>query len=367
MRRVLRSLNSWAVAVMLIDLLAVTARAQSWNKQESHTTADLRGVSVVSKSVAWASGAGGTVLRTISGGETWVARTVPGAEQLDFRDVEAFDERNAVLLAIGPGEKSRIYKTTDGGQHWRLLTKNDDPHAFWDCMAWWDTKHGIVVGDPVNGNFQVMVTTNGGESWIQGDAPATPGEGAFAASGTCVAVEGQYRESRRASSWEVQARAWFASGGSDARVFSSTDAGATWNIANTPIPSGPASRGIFSIAFWNSSDGVVVGGDYREPALLVGNVALTRNGGRSWAAAEGVSPRGFRSAVAYDRASKLLVTVGTSGSDYSNDGGNSWQALDGGIYNALSFAPDGSGWAVGPKGRIAVWVGPAHKSRFRLP
>ena len=67
-----------------------------WVPQPSGTTARLRGLSVVDERVAWAGGAGGTVLRTVDGGRTWQRRVVPDAEGLDFRDIEAFDESDGV-------------------------------------------------------------------------------------------------------------------------------------------------------------------------------------------------------------------------------------------------------------------------------
>jgi len=340
------------------------AVAQSWKTQASNTAANLRGISAVNKQVAWASGTGGTFVRTVDGGEHWQAGVVPGAEQLDFRDVEAFSDRTAMLLAIGPGERSRIYGTEDGGAHWTMLMQNANPKAFWDCMAWWDAKHGIVVGDPVNGNFELLITTDGGQTWINGEAPAKANEGAFAASGSCIAVEGAYREIRQQAAWQVEARAWFVTGGAAARVFASSNAGATWAAATPPMLSGPASAGAFSVAFADANNGVIVGGDYQQPGEARGNVAVSRDGGASWSRPKGLAPRGFRAAVAYDRDAKMFVTVGTTGSELSRNG-DSWQPVDSENYNALSFAPDGGGWAVGPQGKIVVWVPLPHHSRFR--
>ncbi|MBO0721652.1 MAG: hypothetical protein J2P41_12565, partial [Blastocatellia bacterium] len=212
----------------------------SWTPQTSHTTARLRGISAVSDKVAWASGANGTCLRTIDGGATWQAATVPGADSLDFRDVEAFDADNAYLLSIGDGEKSRIYKTIDGGRNWKLQFTNTNPKAFFDALAFWDANHGLAFSDPVDGHFLVITTEDGGSTWNEVPAEnipaALPGEGAFAASGTCITVQGRNN-------------VWIATGGGAARVFRSTDAGKSWQVAATPIAGGQPSAGIFSIAF----------------------------------------------------------------------------------------------------------------------
>jgi photosystem II stability/assembly factor-like uncharacterized protein len=136
-----------------------------WITQSSLTTARLRGVSAVSSTVAWASGSDGVYLKTTDGGATWRAGTVPGAETLDFRDVEAFDADTAYLLSIGEGEHSRIYKTTDGGEHWRLQFTNGNPKAFFDAMAFWDPDRGVAVSDSVDGRFMIIKTIDGGASW----------------------------------------------------------------------------------------------------------------------------------------------------------------------------------------------------------
>src|SRR5262245_26497992 len=166
-----------------------------WVPQSSGTTARLRGVSAVSGTVAWASGSNGVYLKTTDGGANWRAATVPGAEALDFRDVEAFDADTAYLLSIGEGEKSRIYKTSDGGEHWRLQFTNSNPKAFFDALAFWDADRGVAVSDSVDGRFVIIKTSDGGANWKEIPPeklpPALAGEGAFAASGTCVITQGR--------------------------------------------------------------------------------------------------------------------------------------------------------------------------------
>lgn len=233
-------------------LLISNSFAQEWLPQESHTKESLRGLSVVSRSVVWASGTHGTYLRTTDGGKTWIPAQVPGAESLDFRDVEAFSADVAYLLSIGPGEQSRIYKTTDGGNHWDLQFTNHEPKGFLDCMSFWDPQRGIVVGDPVNGKFQLLTTDDGGQHWNYINPESLPAakesEGAFAASGTCITTQGK-------------SNAWFATGGPVARVFRSSDSGKSWSVTDTQIMHGPASAGIFSVAFRDARHGVIAGGE----------------------------------------------------------------------------------------------------------
>src|SRR5262249_44031380 len=166
-----------------------------WQTQAADTKADFRGLCVVNPNIVWASGTAGTYARTADGGKTWAVGVVSGAEKLDFRDVEAFGETTAYLLSAGPGDASRIYKTGDGAKSWTMQFKGADPKTFLDAIAFWDEKNGIALGDPVDGRFQLIVTDDGGAHWkpvAEMAAPlALPGEGAFAASGTCLITRGE--------------------------------------------------------------------------------------------------------------------------------------------------------------------------------
>src|SRR5690606_36487019 len=183
--------NRILAAAALLLLAAAGAHAEVHVvPQHSGVDVRLRGISAVDADTAWASGRDGTVLRTRDGGHSWERIVVPGAESLDFRDVEAFDGLTAVLLAIGPGEASRVYRTDDGGKSWQLVLQNNDPRGFFDCMAF-DGQRGWLLGDTVDGQFQVFASANGGRDWTPADGPrAEEGEAAFAASGTCIARAG---------------------------------------------------------------------------------------------------------------------------------------------------------------------------------
>jgi photosystem II stability/assembly factor-like uncharacterized protein len=322
-----------------LSLAAVTPR---FSPQASGITSRLRGVSAPSARVAWASGAGGTVLLTTDGGRTWRLRPVPGAAALDFRDVDAFDERIAYVLSIGPGEASRIFKTRDGGATWDEQFRSRDPKWFLDAMAFWDERHGIAVSDSVEGRFAILLTEDAGRRWTpapaEGLPPALPNEGAFAASGTNVAVHGADL-------------AWFAT--TAGRVLLTRDRGRTWSVATTTLPTGP-SAGIFSIAFRDARRGVVVGGDYKKEAEALDNTAFSDDGGVSWQRAVGLS--GFRSVVAPrpGRDDPFWIALGPSGADVSHDDGRSWTRIDAPGCHAFSFSRDGTaGYCVGEEGRIS--------------
>jgi photosystem II stability/assembly factor-like uncharacterized protein len=328
---------------LLQGLLGQALFAQTWVNQESGTTASLRGVSAANAKVVWASGSGGTWLRTVDGGATWHAATVPGADTTDFRGVRAIDDRTAFLMSSGSGDKSRIYKTTDSGVHWTLLFTNPDPKGFFDAIAFRDERHGIVAGDPVDGHFVIFTTEDGGIHWVRQNTPlALPDESSFAASNSCLFILGK-RD------------AWLATGGAGtARVLHSRDGGGNWTVADTPVRSDGATSGIFSLAFSDARHGIAVGGNYTKDTETLGNIAETSDGGLTWMPAPEVAgPRGFRSAVAWLPDRKIWLATGTSGSDISTDGGKNWKLFDSGSYNALSVSGKAT-WAVGPKGRIAV-------------
>ena len=333
--------------LLALALIGWTAGAQSWMMQSSGSTASLRGVHAVDARVVWASGTGGTWLRTLDGGATWRGGTVQGAAKLDFRGVHAIDASTACLMSVGTDGNSRICRTTDGGEHWELRLTAPSPKGFFDGIAFWNRRNGILVGDPVDGRFEVFTTADGGATWTARTGPAAgPEEGIFAASNSALVVQDK-------------SEAWFGTGGpGGARVFHSTDGGATWTVAATPIRSDGASSGIFSLMFGGGVHGVAVGGDYAKPAEALHNAALTPDGGRTWEAVAS-GPSGFRSAVAWLARRKMWVATGTSGSDVSTDGGRTWRTFDTGDFNAMSFVSGQAGWAVGPKGRIAKWSAPA--------
>jgi photosystem II stability/assembly factor-like uncharacterized protein len=333
--------------LLLIATIPFLATPQ-WTLQNSGVTSRLRGVSAVSEHIAWASGADSTVLRTTDGGATWKKLTVT-ADKLDFRDIDAVGARTAYILSIGNGPASRIYKTTDAGATWTMQFKNEDPKAFFDAMSFWDANHGIVFGDSIDGKFCVMTTENGGRTWVRVPAsafpPALENEGAFAASGTNIALFGK-------------SHAWIGTGaGGKSRVLSTTDRGRTWRITDTPLAAG-SSAGIFSIAFRDAMHGVVVGGDYKKENEAVDNLAVTSDGGSTWTLVKGLT--GFRSVVAYVPGAKtpMLVAVGPSGTDYSTDDARTWTALQGPGFDTLSFGRGGGvrtrpvAFAAGARGAV---------------
>jgi len=335
-----------ARALLSCSIVVSAIATPAWTPQSSGVTARLRGVSAVSDRVVWASGANGTILRTADGGQHWQRLSIPGTNDLDFRDIDAVSATTAWALSIGPGEASRIYRTADAGAHWDQQFINHDPKVFLDAMAFWDATRGVAVSDSVDGRFVILITRDGGTTWTrlppESLPPALANEGAFAASGTNVAVL-------------PPNDVWIGTGAAQkSRVLHSTDGGSTWTIADTPLASG-ASSGIFSIAFRDARHGIVVGGDYKKESASGQNVAITSDGGLTWTAASGLG--GFRSVVAYVPRSdaRSAIAVGPSGADWSDDDGRTWKPIAGDGYHAFAFARGSSGtagWGVGEAGAV---------------
>jgi photosystem II stability/assembly factor-like uncharacterized protein len=334
------------VAVVWLVFVPV-ALAQKWEIQSSRVDSSLRGVSGAwfggvggeKQPVVWASGSNGVVLRSVDEGKTWKRLAVAGGEKLDFRGVWAFDEKTAFLMSSGEAEKSRIYKTTDGGESWKLQYTDSRKEFFLDSLACLNRTTCYALGDPMDGRFVLLKTDDGGH-WgriaLESLPKAVDGEGAFAASNRCLLLDGD----------EI----YFASGGAVARVFHSADKGKSWEVFAAPLAQGPAGAGIFALAKSEKTI-VIVGGNYQEAKAAHGVAAYSTDKGKTWKLAES-QPGGYRSGVAaVDRT--MLVAVGTNGTDASVDGGVHWKPTRALNLNAAGVLSEEYVWAVGAKGTIA--------------
>jgi len=347
---------------LVLFLTTVAAVAQlrpvQWQTLPVPSTASFRGLSVVDDYTVWASGTDGTVIRTIDGGKTWSVLPVPQPEKLDFRGIHAFDASTAVIMSSGPAEQgqARVYRTADAGRHWDLVLEEKTSGAFFDAIAFWDSQNGLLGGDPVAGRFMLYATKDGGLTWQRVPPeklpPALEKEGAFAASNSCLTVQGDNN-------------VWFATGGAAvARVFRSTDRGQSWQAVETPLHPANASTGIFSLAFRDAQHGIAVGGDYAHPtASPAPNILTTEDGGKTWQPSPPSDPAGlFFSGVAFQ--SETVWAVGSNGVNFmtqdsitqdsiTQDG--KWRKQSDDNFNAIAFSSSGIGWAVGPKGTVARW------------
>jgi len=350
----------WLFALVLAACCAAQAQ---WDLEDSHSAADLRGIDNVGAGVAWASGTNGTVLRTEDGGDLWQSCAIPpGAEHLDFRGIQAFDANTAIVMSSGKGDLSRLYKTTDGCHTWKLVFTNPDKDGFWDAVKFKrpsDYPNGetsaVILGDPVGGSFVIEDSADGGATWQKESLPPSlPAEGAFAASNSALFSE-----------WEDGIELFGTGGPNGTRLFVSCDPCTTkpflnesWYGQTMPMFGSGTSVGIFSIAanlIGPSVTYVAVGGDFSKPDAL--GIAAFSKKWLHWNVSQ-TPPHGYRSAVAYDAATKTWITVGPNGTDISTDDGRNWRALHPDPtfnqppdadrdWNALSLP-----FVVGPHGRI---------------
>jgi photosystem II stability/assembly factor-like uncharacterized protein len=345
------AMRQWGARAIVVSVVGVAGAfaAQAWTVQTSGVTVTFRGVSAVDAQTAWVSGSRGTVLRTADGGVTWANVSPGGAEKLDIRDVDAIDGRTAYALSIGNGDQSRIFKTTDAGQTWVTQFVSQDADAFYDAMAFWDDRRGIAFSDSAGGLLRILTTIDGGTTWSRVPTLSLPAaldnEGAFAASGTNVAV------------WGSQ-HAWIGTGAAaTARVLRTSDGGRTWAVSDTPLAAGPTS-GIYSIAFRDALHGIVVGGDYSKEGEAVDNAAVTSDGGVTWTLVRGLG--GFRSVVTPlpGGTGRRWMALGPSGADRTEDDGRTWTPVEVPVrgLHTFSLARAGEvGWAAGGRGQIAKW------------
>ncbi len=325
---------------LLFSLLLIASMHAQWQKADVETTASFRGLEVINAKVIWASGTEGTVIRTVDAGKTWSVITVPGAEKLDFRGIKAFDANTAVIISSGPAEKgqAKIFRTTDGGKSWKLAFEEKRAGIFFDAVAFWDKQHGIVLSDPIDGKFALFTTDDGGLTWKQLPPSSLPqalaNEGAFAASNSCLVVQGKNN-------------VWFATGGASvARVFHSSNRGKTWQVAETPMHPANASSGIFSLAFSDEKNGIAAGGDYQKPeGSDLPNIMRTHDGGQTWQAAMPTNPAGVYFSSVAIRNKKIIAGgikgIWTSAAEWKNESAENINAVIAGTDVA---------WAVGPKG-----------------
>ena len=292
---------------------------------------------MVSDREVWVSGTNGT-LRTVDGGKRWT-KMAGLPSDLDFRGLQTFDGKTVLLMSAGQGTKSCIYRTIDSGQHWKLVHQNQIAEAFFDSIAFYDALRGLVVGDPVDGRFFLLSTSDGGATWSRLEGPtARDGEGAFAASNTSLVV-------LRAG------LAWFGTGGVlGGRVFNSYDWGRTWTSVSTTIRHDTATAGVFSVAFADEKDGFAIGGDYKKAEDAQSVLSRTTDGGGTWNEVAG--PKGYRSAIATD--GHYVIATGPAGSDYRPGPNAEWQTIAGEGFHALSMASKSKVvWACGSNGRVA--------------
>ncbi len=335
--------------LLFTEIISQNLKDSQFKIQYAQTglTHSLRGNNSLNEKITWVSGPSGTYAKTEDGGKTWKVKKVEGADSLDFRDVQIINENIILLMSVGNGESSKIFKSIDGGKSGEIKLVNTEPKGFFNGIAFWDSQNGILVGDPIDRKLFIMTTSDAGETWQRVNPKNIPsmfeGEYGYAASGTNVAVKGE-------------SNAWIGTGGPKARVFYTKDKGKTWQVSETPIRSGNSTSGIFSLAFKDELTGIAVGGNYLEPESHGKNVIVTNDGGKTWELAESSGDVVFQSCVVFADQIKdgLVLSTGPSGTYFSEDDGMNWQLLSRDGFHAISIGENGTMfWTSGSEGRVA--------------
>lgn len=324
--------------VLIISLTAFNASAQSVKILTSGEKTSIRGLSVVTDRIVWASGSNGMVGESLDGGETWNWLQIKGFEKTDFRDIEAFDAVTAVVMGIA--DPAYILKTVDAGATWKIVYQNNSKGMFLDAMEFWNEQSGIVIGDPIDNRFFIARTFDGGNTWHdipkQNDPVADSGEACFASSGTNIRAL-------------ANDEACFITGGLRSRLFIRD------KKIDLPILQGKESTGANSVAVKDKKTLIVVGGDFNTKDSITRNCFITKNGGKTWAAPK-ASPHGYRSCVEY-LGQNNWICCGLNGVDYSIDNGRTWYLISDESFHVCRKAKDGkSVFLAGVKGKVGKLV-----------
>ena len=346
----MRYIKIFSLAAFVLLAFTVTAQQPTIKILESGKRVSIRGLSVVSDQVIWASGSGGWVAKSVDGGNTFTWMKVPGYEKNDFRDIEAFDENTAIIMGIT--EPAVLLKTIDGGKNWKKVFEDTTKGAFWDAMDFTDRNKGVLIGDPINHAFYTALTNDGGNTWHQVSLTSPKettnlspkeGEAFFASSGTNIKMLGNHPI--------------YVSGGKASRLFFRP-----MDTIPLPIMQGKESTGANSIAVFDLYHGVIVGGDFAKDTISNNNCVLFEipinsffhEPIRFWVPK--TPPHGYRSCVIYLTKKKLL-TCGTSGIDISKDGGMNWELISKESYHVCQKAKKGKAvFLAGGNGRIAKLI-----------
>ncbi|QGY43511.1 hypothetical protein GM418_07510 [Maribellus comscasis] len=309
---------------------------------QTNSDASIRGLFVVDENVIWASGSGGTVLRSTDGGKNWIDVKVTGQTANDFRSIHAWDKNKALVFGVAGPDFG--FLTEDGGKSWKVVYKNAAHGAFFDSVKFSDSDTGLAVSDQIDGKPLLIKTTDGGKNWrkIENLPAVVDGEAHFAASNTCI-------------EFLSSGKAWIATGGAAARVFYSEDFGENWELVTTPMIQGKPSSGIFSISFKNEREGVVIGGTYDKPEQNKQIAAYTTDGGKNWISAKKM-PDEYRSCAQFvaGENESFFFAIGKTGCDLSADGGKNWSFLvETNYYTFRAVLGKLAGFVAGAEGRIA--------------
>lgn len=330
-------------SLLFILLMALEGKSQAYkiNTLQSGNKVSIRGLSVVSNDIIWASGNNGMVAKSTNGGKNFEWIKVNGYEKREFRDIEGFDQNTAIIMGVDA--PAIILKTRDGGKTWKKVLEDSTKGMFLDAMDFSDPNHGVVIGDPIEQRVYISTTGDQGETWNRLDKidklsrlSTNKGEAFFASSGTNIKLVGNHMA--------------FVSGGISSRFYYQN----SWD--EIPIIQGKESTGANSIAINHKKKGVIVGGDFAKDTIMQDNCVLFEIGQDIVYSKPLTAPHGYRSCVIY-LSDNVLVTCGTSGIDISKDGGKNWELISKESFHVVQKAKKGNAvFLAGSNGRIAKLI-----------
>ncbi len=310
----------------------------------------IRAIESLNDSTIWFAGSNGKWGYTKNNGANWTIEIIEDeGKKPNFRSIAVQDNGDVFLVAIE--EPAAIFKSSDQGQNWSKVHEGPSTESFFDAVEFWNDDKGILLGDPQNNCFYVALTSDGGDTWTQVDCaklpPALPEEYPFAASNTNIALAGSH--------------VWFGTGGeSESRVYHSADWGKNWEVISTPIVSGKGMTGIYSIDFFDQNNGVIAGGNWDAVSENTGNMASTKDGGKTWNLLFDGENEGYTSCIQYipeTDGKELFLLKGRSGSgassmSYLYDSMDTIQSFSNDNYLSLQFVDRNTAWIAG-KNKIA--------------
>ncbi len=327
------------IIVFVLIFPSFICEAQKIEILTNNNKISIRGLSVVTDNIFWVSGSNGTVGNSFDGGKTinWIK--VKGYDSTDFRDIEAFNSVEAIIMGIG--EPAVILKTRDGGSTWKKVYENNTKGMFLDAMEFWNQQSGIAIGDPIDGKFFFTRTFDEGETWK--DVPsakipfAAEGEACFASSGTNFRSFGN-------------GEGVFITGGKKSRFY------VRGKAIEIPIIQGTESTGANSIAINKKQKNIIiVGGDFNKKVDNTDNCVLSNNKGKTFTKPI-TSPTGYRSCVEFYTKNKA-ITCGLNGVDITTDKGNNWIKISDESFHVCRKAKEGKTvYLAGANGKIGKLV-----------
>jgi len=302
----------------------------------------IRGMAVPNKNTIWASGSKGSIAKSVNGGSEFEWLQVKGYESRDFRSIHAWDDKEAIIVAVAA--PAIILKTKDGGATWYKVYENSDTLMFLDAIHFKDSSNGLVVGDPINNQIFLLRSNDKGENWNEVPTsyfktPLEKGEAFFASSGSNIA--------------QLSKADFLVSGGLRSRLWINGEA------INIPIIQGGKTTGANSMAISpNGNNLMIVGGDFmKDTSRLQNAVGLKQLLRKSkWVISRSLGhPNGYRSGVEYITDS-ILIACGTTGVDISINQGKSWELISTESFHVVRKQPNTKAvFLAGAGGRIGYY------------